>query len=371
MRDMLAHADLDRYAGQLVWLELNFDNENSRTFLDEYGAVGTPTFYVIDPQDGQVTAAQTGAMSLEELKAFIDRGVSGVSMKRLPLADAALARGDALLAQRPPEAVAAYRQALKSAPSGWPRSELAQASLVTALRSSQQYRECSQTAALGAATMKRDSTFARTVVTGMWCLVSPQPAPPWQTQEAAKLEPLAKEALSLTTTIRDHRDELYRTFMMLSLARQDKTTAQMWGDRWLAELDAIHPRNDEERTALDIARVENIEVYGDPKRILPALSASELAMPGSWNASLRVAQMEYDAKHYEAAITACDRGLRRGPGPFGQSWLLQTKASALEKTGQIAGARRALEDALIAAQRIPLGRTRDSNLNRIHDALAK
>lgn len=370
MRDMLAHADLARYAGQFVWLELNFDNENNREFLDKYGAVGTPTFYVIDPRDGRVTATQMGAMSLPELRAFLDRGASGAVSKRLSPADASLARGDALLAQKPAEAVAAYRESLNSAPS-WPRRQLAEASLVTALESSHEYRDCAQTAAAEAAAMKRDSTFARTVMTGMWCLVEADTAQTWVKEEAARLEPLAKEALSLTTTVRDHRDGLYRTLMMLSLIREDKAAAQQWGDRWLAELDAIRPRSDEERTALDIARVENIEVYGDPKRVLPALSASERAMPDSWNASLRVAQMERDAKDYHAAIAACDRGLGRRPGPSGRSWLLQTKADVLAKMGQTAKARRALQDALVAAQGIPLRGTRESNLKRIRGAMPK
>jgi len=40
------------------------------------------------------------------------------------------------------------------------------------------------------------------------------------------------------------------------------------GEQWLAELDAIKPTSDDERSALDIARVENIQAYGDPARIL-------------------------------------------------------------------------------------------------------
>ena len=368
---MLAHADLAGYAGQFVWLELNFDNQNNREFLDKYGAVGTPTFYVIDPRDGGVTATQVGAMPLAELKAFLDRGASGAFTERLSPADAALARGDAVLAQKPAAAVAAYREALKSAPSAWPRRALAEASLVTALQSNHEYRECAQTAASEAAAMKRDSTFARTVMTGMWCLVDEDTAPRQVSVEAAKLELLAREALSLSSTVRDHRDELYRTLMMLSLAREDKTAAQKWGDRGLAELDSIQPRSDEERTALDIARVENIQVYGDPKRILRALSASERAMPDSWNASLRVAQMERDAKDYDAAIAACGRGLSRAPGPLGRSWLLQTKADVLTKKGRTGDARRALEEALAAARGIPLQGTRESNLKRIKEALAK
>ena len=72
------HADLSRYAGQFVWLELNYDAPENRAFLTKYGAEATPLFFVIDPQDEHVTATQPGAMSLQELKQFLDRGASGV-----------------------------------------------------------------------------------------------------------------------------------------------------------------------------------------------------------------------------------------------------------------------------------------------------
>jgi tetratricopeptide (TPR) repeat protein len=159
--------------------------------------------------------------------------------------------------------------------------------------------------------------------------------------------------------------------MYLSLARNDEKAAASWGDRWLEELDSINPANDEERSALDIARVENIQVFGDPKRILPVLISSESAMPGDWNASLRVAQMESAAKNYDEAIAACDRGLSRTPGPAGRSWLLQTKAAALTQNGRKVEARRALEEALEAAQAIPNPQAREHNMNRIKQALGR
>jgi tetratricopeptide (TPR) repeat protein len=116
--------------------------------------------------------------------------------------------------------------------------------------------------------------------------------------------------------------------------------------------------------------VENIDVFGDPQRILPALLASESAMPGSWNASLRVAQIEREVKNYDASLAACDRGLARTPGPLGRAWLLQVKADALQKKGRTVEARRALEEALEAAQNIPLRRNRENNTKRIKEALA-
>jgi tetratricopeptide (TPR) repeat protein len=368
MRGLLAHADLDRYAGQFVWLEVNYDKAENRGFLAKYGANATPTFYIIDPQDQRVAAIQTGAMSLAELTHFLDRGTSGVFAKRQTPADAALRRGDGLLSDKPEEAVKAYQEALRLAPATWPRRELAEASLTAALQDSRQWLQCAETAATEAASMNRNEMFGRTVVAGMWCLVSADPAS-WTAAQAARLEPLAEAALALPTTVRDHRDELYRTLMYLSLSRNDQSGAANWGDRWLDELDARKPVDDEERSAVDIARVENVQVFGDPKRILPALIASERAMPHDWNASLRVAQMENAAKNYDEAVAACDRGLSRMPGAAGRSWLLRTKADALMQTGNSEEARRVLEEALQAAQTIPNAHSRDNNVNKIKQAL--
>lgn len=368
MRGMLERADLDRYAGQFVWLELNFDKAENRAFFTKYGAISTPTFYVIDPRDQKVTASQAGAMSLAELKQFMDRGARGMLAKTQTPADQALARGDALMAKQPAEAVKAYRESIHLAAPNWARQELAEASLVTALQNSGQYEECAKTAATEAPGMKRDAMFGRTVMTGMWCVVTPDPAP-WVQETGGKLEPLAREALSLPVTVRDHRDELYRTLMYLSLSRNDKAAAARWGDLWLAELDAVKPANDEERSATDIARVEEVQTYGDPKRILPALLASERAMPHSWNASLRVAQMEDAAQDYHQAIAACDRGLERVPGPAGRSWLLRIKAGALTKLHRTPEARTALREALKAAHAIPNESTRNNNVETISRSL--
>jgi tetratricopeptide (TPR) repeat protein len=367
MRTMLAHADLSRYAGQFVWLEMNFDKPENQEFFSHFEASATPTFYVINAE-GKVLADQPGAMSEAELTAFLDRGVSLAQNRKTP-ADAALERADALLSTKSPDAVAAYDQALRLAPPEWPRRPVAQYSLVTALQLNQQNQQCAETAAHEASVMKHDNTFASTVVAGMWCLDQGDATAPWRTAAAAKLEPLAKQALSSPETVRDERNELYRTLMYLAVSRNENSQVGSLEDKWLGELDAVKPADDEERSAVDIALVEAIQIYGDPERILPVLRRSEQAMAHNYNASLRVAQMEKSAKHYEAAIAACDRGLSRDPGAAGRSWLLQTKADALKQKGDSAEAREALEQALKAAQEIPSQAQRENNLKRIKQAL--
>jgi tetratricopeptide (TPR) repeat protein len=368
MRDLLDHSDLAGYAGQFVWLEISYDAPENRAFLTKYGAEATPTFFVIAPQDEQVTAMQPGAMSLDQLKQFLDRGASGAYARNQTPADAALMRGDNLRAQQPADAVTAYRKALRLAPANWPRRQIAETSFVEALQDNSQWQQCAETSASEAAHMTRDDLFARTVVAGLWCLVSTDRSP-WSDAALQNLQPLAEEALTLPATVRDHRDEIYRTLMKLSVARNDNAAAAKFGDRWLAELDAIKPDSDEQRSALDIARVENVQAFGNPERILPELKGSELAMPNNYIASLRLAQMELAAKHLDDAVAACDRGLARAPGANGRAWLLQIKARALGEEGKMPEARRALQAALQAAQEIPNQGSREMNVDSIKKAL--
>lgn len=368
MRDLLSRADLSRYAGQFVWLELSYDEPRNRDFMAKYGPNATPTFFVISPFDEKVLAMQSGVMSLAEVERFLERGTAAIHPNESALADAALARGDRLMARQPADAAKAYLEALQLAKIEWPHRELAQASAVQALQDSNQFQQCAETAFSYGSTMKRDVFFVRTVASGMWCLASAG-VPPWLDAQVTKLQPLAEEALSLPITVRDHRDSIYRTLMYIAVARNDNATALKWGDRWLTELDQITPHTDDERAALDIARVENLQIAGDPVRILPALRSSEKAMPDNYIASLRLAQMELAAKQYDTAIATCRRGLLRKPGAVGQTWLLRIEARARQEKGQVTEARELLLEALKTAEQIPSKESRENTISSIRKAL--
>ena len=268
------------------------------------------------------------------------------------------------MAQQPDEAARAYLNAMQLGAADWPRRELATASLVQALQDSKQWEQCAETAIKYGAGMNRNELFVRTVVSGMWCLKSAGSAP-WVAAQLRKLQTLAEEALSLAITVRDHRDSIYRTLMYIEVALNDDAAALKWGDRWLSELDQIKPRSDDERSALDIARVENLQVIGDPNRILPALRSSEKAMPGNYIASLRLAQMEIQAKQYDEAVATCKRGLTRRPGAMGRTWLLRIEAEALEARGRKSEVHQVLEEALRSAEQIPSRQSRENSVAAI------
>ena len=369
MRATLASGAVARYAGRFVWLELDFDKPVNQPFMARHGVTFTPTLFVLDPADERATATKFGGLTASELALFLERGERGVRERLTTPADAALAQGEELVGRgQLKDAVAAYREALKLASPGWPDRDRVIGSLTRTLASIREFQACAETAAVHAPAMPRGSIFASVVLAGFGCSLAGATAP-WAESARKTLEPLAIEAAALSSTLRDDRFQLYQMLMSAAQVRGDKAEVNRWGEKWLGEIEATKPADDDERSALDIARVDAAELMGDPARVLPALIASERAMPTNYNASLRLAQMATEAKRYDEAVAACDRGLARVTGPLGQSWLLHTKADALIGTGDKAGARRALEEALQAAQKIGNEHLRDSNVRQITRAL--
>lgn len=369
MRATLADASLARYAGRFVWLELDFDKPANQAFLARHHVTYTPSFFILDPADERATATQLGGMTLPELGGFLERGERGVTAKAMTPAGAALARGDALLGRgRTAEAATAFHDALRLGGRTWPERERALGSLTWALMSSSQWQACGETASSEAARMKREQMFGRVILSGLSC-VNQGGSASWTEPARRTLSPLAAEAIALPATLRDHRFQLYQQLMSAAERHGDRATVGRWGRRWLDELDATRPVNDDERTALDVARVDAASLLGEPLRVLPALIASERAMPDNYNASLRLAQMAADAGRYDEALAACDRGLAHVSGPLGRTWLLRTKADAFRRKGEPARARRVLGEALRAAQAIGVKEARERNVEAISNAL--
>jgi len=370
MRASLDDPALVRQAGRFVWLELDYDKPVNQAFIARRGVAYTPSLYVLDPTDERATATHLGGMTLPELEGFLDQGERGFRQKTGSPAEAALARGDEALGHADfTGAAAQYRQALALAAPGWPERTRAVSALTWALWVGGETRACAESAAVEAPHMPRDAKFASVVLAG-FASSNQGGDQPWARSACGVLEPLAEEAVALPTALRDHRFQLYQHLMRAAATRGDTTRVLRLSLRWLDEIDAITPRDDNERSALDIARVDALVDDSELPRILAALAASERAMPANYNASLRLAQVQKAAGHNSEAIAACDRGLEHVTGPLGRSWLERTRAEAMIAGGDTAGGRQWLEKALATAQTIGNPKNRDSNVTRITGELA-
>ncbi len=371
MRETLTDATLARLAGQFVWLELDFDRPVNQEFIAHHGVAYTPSLYVLKPGEERPAATHIGGMPLTELTRFLEEGRRKARGTPLAPADAALARGDeAAGLGRMADATSDYRRALSRGEKGWQGRERAVRALTWSLMAGRQYEPCAETAAKGAPGMSRGATFASVVLSGLSC-ANQDAEKPWAVSARKTLEPLAAEAAALPATLRDERFQLYQQLMIAADARNDAASLERWGARWLADIEASKPAGEDERSALDIARVDAVSLLKRPASALPALEASEKAMPGNYNASLRLAQMAMEAGRYDEAVAACDRGLAHATGPIARAWLLQTKSDALAGKGDRAGARAALQQALTSAREIGQEPMRGHTIERITRALSK
>jgi len=360
---------LVEHAGRFVWLELNLDQPANRAFLTSHQVKFTPTFFVIDPVTEQATATHFGSMSTEELTRFLDAGERGFRGGATSPADSALAGADAQIGRGDlAAAVASDRAALALGGPRWPARPRALAQMVEALRSLGESRACAETAAVEAPGLPRSSEFVAVVEHGL--LATARDSATWGRTARVVLVPLAAEAHERTGGDIDARMELDAGLCDAAELDHDAAAHEKWKQRWLADLDAIHPRTDDERTALDIARVEAANDLEEYDRFVPALEASEREMPKNYVPSLRLAQVLVGGKHYDAALAACERGLGKVDGPLGRSWLDQIESDVWLAKGDRTRAREALVRARESAAAINSAQSRENNLRRIDRGLA-
>jgi len=334
MRATLQSDALARQAGRFVWLELDFDAERNQDFLARHRVAWTPAFFILDPGEERVLAVHLGGMTLDELNRFLDEGEKK------------------------------FRKRTRAA------SGLDVDAKVSALQAAGKPRACAQTALREAPRMPRDRPFASVVHSGLGC-ANQGGAATWARRARAALEPLAEEGLVVKSALRDDRFQLYQQLMAAADLRGDKATRDRWGNAWLAEIERAIPATADERIALDVARVDAAELLGDPGRVLAALADSERAMPQDYTASARVCTIATEARRYDEALAACDRGLSRGGGAIGRTGLLYTKALALIGKHESAAAKEVLGRALRSAEAIGYRPSRERYRERISRLLGK
>jgi tetratricopeptide (TPR) repeat protein len=376
MRATLEGPALTGQAGRFVWLALDYDRPVNQPFLTRHGVGYTPSFFVLDPKDERATASHVGGMTLAELTHFLDEGERGVKGAAATPADRALARGDEQFGRAAwGDAVASYKEAVGAATPGWPERPRAIGAMTWAMWSAREAEACAETALAEAPNLPSGEPFARVILAGYSCSLVGKGAPgdtahAWRAPAERALEPMAERALGMQGVLRDHRFQIYQRLLAAASMAGDSLTVERWSDAFLDEIEAITPADDDERSALDIARVDAAAYDADLVRIRPALEASARAMPGNYNVWLRLAETLVGLREFDAARKACDRGLAHVSGPLGRSWLLHTKADALVGLGDRAGARAALTQSIAVARTIGNVGNRESNVRNLTRALA-
>lgn len=340
-----------KQARRFVWLGIDTEEPRNAAFLERFPITSYPTFLVVDPRDGRAVLKWLGSATAGELSALL----ADAERRRPRGADATLARADRDQAEgRVDQATQAYVEALAQGGRRWARRPRAVESLVLALAGADRPQGCAETALREAPGLPRGPAFANAVATGLGCAVAGEPAEPWRPAALARLEPLAREALALPDLLADDRSGLYEALSGARGAAGDREGERALAEAWwrFLEGERQRARTPELRAALDGPRVEAALTLGDPARALPALAASEAALPGDFDPPYRAARVLVELHRLEEARAAAARALARAYG--GRKLAVWRLAARVEReAGDRAAEARLLDAALAYAAELP------------------
>jgi tetratricopeptide (TPR) repeat protein len=361
---VLSDPRLVKQAGRFAWLSVDSEKAENEPFLEKFPIQGYPTFLVIDPDAEKAALKWPGAASLKQFERLLDDGLLAMRAADGGGPEAALARADRANAEGDaPRALGAYREALAQGGPAWDRRGRALESLVLALQGADRADECAATALSEGPKLPRGTSFAAVTSNGLACALSAEgdPPPPWRKAAIAGLEPLVRQASTFPDLLADDRAWILQT---LGEAREDAGDAA--GARALARklwsflaAEARRTPNAELRASLDSFRTSAAISLGKPALAVPALQASEKALPEDYNPPYRLALLYRELGRHQEAAAAADRALAKAYGPR-KLKVFELKAQALSRQGDAAAWKETLRAAVAFADGLPAGQRQGS-----------
>jgi hypothetical protein len=365
---------LQRYAGQFVWLSIDTEKEQNAPFLTKYPVQAWPSFFVLDSRQESVALRWVGGATVSQLeKLFADgrRAVRGQERG----AEEALARADRLYGEGKNAAAAqAYRDVLKRASPGWPRYARAVESLLFALQDTHDGKGCAKTALDAYPKLRETPSAANVAGSGLGCALSLKPDDP---ERAALVDELTRACREVIAHARSNvaADDISSVYQTLGQereeARDEEGKKRILSD-WAVFLEetAARAKTPEGRAAFDSHRLTVYLALNEPGKAIPMLEASESDFPDDYNPPARLAVAHKGLQRYDDALLASDRALAKAYGPR-RILILSTRADIFAAKGDVASARRTVEEALRAAEAFPPGQRSETQIASLRKKLTE
>lgn len=363
---------LVKQAGRFVWLSVDTEKDASASFVEKFPVQSWPTLFIIDPSDQKVALKWVGSAGVPELEKLLSAGegaVHGVASKL----EQQLAAADGLFGQgKPRQAAEAYAAVVEQAPLDWPNRPRAIESLVFAWQNARDRQRCAETALQYAPSLPRTSSLANVATTGLSCALTGTDKQPWREEAIAGLESINREALLIENLLADDRSGIYEALINAREVNKDKAAVQTLAIEWnrFLEREAAKATTAEARAAFDPHRLVVALRLNQVERMIEPLKASERGLPWDYNPPARLAVVYRELGRYGEALAAIDRALARAYGPR-KLRLFDSKVLILTKKGDVATARRTLEEALQFASTIPSQQVPTSMVQKMRSDLEK
>ncbi len=345
---------LAKLAGRFVWLDVNTEQPRNAGFVDRFPIEFWPTLLAIDPATEQVVLRWVGTATAKEIERLALDAERAVKARRVSKAGEALALADRLMGERRHAwAATAYREALALGGKSWDRHERAAEALVQALSFDHDAKACAAAAREVLPALPPGASAARAAATGLGCARDLED----DGERAAALdaiEPVARRSLAAPGVLADDRSWLYDELSAAREARGDARGAKELARRWLAFLEGEAKRAPTPlaRSAFDAQRLQAALRAGEPRRVLPALLASERDLPDEFVPPTNLGVLYLKLGRPRDALAAAGRALARAEGPR-RIRVLVLEAESEEALGERPAARATLERALSEAQALP------------------
>jgi tetratricopeptide (TPR) repeat protein len=350
---------LQRHAGQFVWLSLDVEKPQNAVFRKKYATDALPMFFVVDPRTEQIALRWVGGASVPQLQKILADGLTAVKGGSGRGVAEVLARADRHYAAADYEKAAAeYREALRLAPPGWTRSARATESLLFALYQTKDYAGCADAARDVFPRFEKTSSAANVAASGLSCALE---LPAEDASRAGLVKDLAAASRKVVASPRKDlaADDISGVYETLAQEREDakdeEGKKQVLRERaTFLEAAAARAKTPEARAVFDSHRVATYLELGEPERAIPMLQASERDLPNDYNPPARLALAYKAMKKYDEALAASDRALAKAYGPRKIQYL-QTRSDIYKEMGNVAEAKKAMQQAIELAEALPDG----------------
>jgi tetratricopeptide (TPR) repeat protein len=350
---------LQRHAGQFVWLSLDVEKPQNAAFRKKYATDALPMFFVVDPRTEQIALRWVGGASVPQLQKILADGLTAVKGDSGRGVAEILARADRHYAAADyKNAAAEYREALRVAPPGWTRSARATESLLFALYQTKDYVGCAKTARDVFPRFEKTSSAANVAASGLSCALE---LPAEDASRADLVKTLAATSRKVVASPRKDlaADDISGVYETLAQEREDAKDEEgkkrvLRERATFLEAAAARAKTPEARAVFDSHRLGTYLDLGEPERAIPMLQASERDLPDDYNPPARLALAYKAMKKYDEALAASDRALAKAYGPRKIQYL-QTRSDIYKEMGDVAAAKKAMEQAIELAEALPEG----------------
>jgi tetratricopeptide (TPR) repeat protein len=371
---VLVDPSLKPLADRVIFASVDTDRPSSGAFLERYKMSFWPTFFVIDPNNGDVVAYFPGAASAREMKTFIEDALHamdafakpGDPLLLLARASSARAAGDAK------KALALYDELLAKTDAKWSRRSEALAGKLNALASSGDPDGCAR---FGTAHIDEITGAAAPADFASVMLSCAARLAKSVTQEAAKKKALGRiEALVASPPPESTVDDRADVLTMLASAKSelgDTDGARLAHEKRLVMMEkaAREAKTPEIAATYDYGRAISYLALGRAEEAMRMLEAREREMPKSYDPPARLANVLLRTGKLDAALAANGRAVALSYGPRRLGYLrvrADIQARLGDKPGQIA----TLREEVAGHEALPKGQLNTAQLEDARKRLA-